>query len=73
MRKPFTITTMFDAGLLREYVAANYGHVLTGGGNSSTYLHAMRLVQRLAGLTGQEMLDVLDDLQADYNALELSL
>jgi hypothetical protein len=63
--------TFKDAGLLRQYVAANYGSVLTYGSTSTTvYFRGVRLVKLLARLAGVTFEQAMTDIQADYFAIE---
>jgi hypothetical protein len=70
MRVAFTRSTFTDAGLLREYIAGNYGSVLTCGGSAEIYFRALRLVKRLAHMTGIAFEEVFAEIRADYAAME---
>jgi len=67
----YTLQVSNDAGLLREYIAHEYGQALfLGGCIYSVYSNAMRLVRRLARLAGLSVESVLADLRADFEAME---
>lgn len=67
-----TIHAVFqDAGLLREYVAANYGAVLTHGGTVRSYFRGVRLCRVLARMTKLPLERVVADVRADYELMEV--
>lgn len=60
-----------DAGLLREYVARNYGAALTYGALSQIYFRASRLVRRLARMAGITYEEALAAIRADFEIIEM--
>lgn len=58
-----------DSGLLREYVARHYGQVFTFGATPERYLSALRLVKRLAKMTGLEVSAVIASVRSDAEIL----
>src|SRR5580692_12623058 len=61
-----TLTELRDAGLLRERIVEVYGQALCHGADCSTFDRAMRLVRRLARLTGGNIEAIVKDIQQDY-------
>lgn len=59
-----------DAGLFRQFLAQNYGDVLTYGASLSVMDCAVRLAKQLARLTGQTLEQVCDTVRADYALIE---
>jgi hypothetical protein len=66
----YTPETARDAGLLREYIASNYGSTLTHGGPTSSWQSARRLCASLSRLTGIPVSDVQAQIRADYAQIE---
>lgn len=60
-----------DAGYLREYIARRFGNILIHGGMGDTYFRAMKLVKRIAGLTGLTQKQILKQVKTDVAHLEL--
>lgn len=65
-----TETKSMDAGEAREYLARNYGRVLSEGGNADQYFRAVRFAKRLARMIGQDVDAVIATARADYEAAE---
>jgi hypothetical protein len=65
-RTAMTLTELRDAGLLRERIVEVYGQVLCHGADCATWDRAMRLVRRLARLTGGNVETIVKDIQQDY-------
>jgi hypothetical protein len=59
---------MRNAPLLRKHIVRVYGGALINGGDTAIYRHAMRLVRRLALLSGQTIEQALSDLRSDIAA-----
>lgn len=69
MRISFSLAIQNDAGLLREYLAANYGQSLRFGCSFGTYNRAVSLARRLSRMTGLSVASVLATACADSETL----